>query len=458
MARKGRLGGKFAHAAHIKRHTKGTSNEISFSVLDAAKMMLDGDDEPLPHGGLLGRIPLFTLPGRRGKKVSATPAKGQEFVLPGGEPLQGDPVSSVPQTLAPPAGVSPLAKGAQEPPSFGAKLGRFSQKRAKTQGEMPSVSREKEIALRKARRKLYRVTAVSFVALTTVGLLTAAGAFLYGNHQEQVSYANELRAVLEEISDIDEIVVEMDSALANPTDHASLEAMPQLLEEVADARSRLEQAQEKNSLAFEGLRESTVEREAAGNATVAIGSRLEMLSQGEALMLAALGLEAASNELAEAWQMVLDADSLTREAAQLVSSYTVSNIEASQVKTQEALTLFEQAAAQIEAVAANCPGIEVSSQQQYLQKRLEAQQHALASGNAMLLEDATTAVTENEACNAAEGEAATLAESLPDNPADPATERYAMVVKEPAKAYEEARSQAAAADAFLRDYLGSFTK
>ncbi len=34
---------KVAKAAHIKRNTEGTSNEISFSVLDAAKNSLDGE-------------------------------------------------------------------------------------------------------------------------------------------------------------------------------------------------------------------------------------------------------------------------------------------------------------------------------------------------------------------------------------------------------------------------------
>ena len=40
---------KITRAAHIKRHTRGTSNEISFSVLDAAKNALEGDDDGLKH-------------------------------------------------------------------------------------------------------------------------------------------------------------------------------------------------------------------------------------------------------------------------------------------------------------------------------------------------------------------------------------------------------------------------
>ncbi|MFR9259562.1 MAG: hypothetical protein ACLVMH_11790 [Christensenellales bacterium] len=63
---------KITRAAHIKRHTRGTSNEISFSVLDAAKNALEGDDDGLKHRP--GRISLFTLPGKR-KKPAPTPTK-----------------------------------------------------------------------------------------------------------------------------------------------------------------------------------------------------------------------------------------------------------------------------------------------------------------------------------------------------------------------------------------------
>lgn len=431
MAHKGRLGGKFAHAAHIKRHTKGTSNEISFSVLDAAKMTLDGDDEPLPHGGLLGRIPLFTLPGRRGKKVSATPTKEQELVLPTGEPLPKEPLPAP----------SPIM-----------------QKSNKNQGQKASVSRENEIARRKARRHRYRVAATAFVIICSVGLLGAAGTLLYSNHQEHVSYVDDLKNSLGVVEHVDESLVLMDDALKDPASQDSLETMEELLAVADSLRAQLDDAHRLATSALQGMRDSSADKETAANALTAIEARLEMLSQGEALMSAALGASKASEALTEAWGVVIEGDSLAREAAQLVSSYTVENIEASQGKTQEALDLFEEALRQVEGVAAAYPGIDVSVQQEYLQTRLEAQQHALASGEAMLNEDTAVATSENEACNKAETQAAQLAESLPSDPADPAVKAYAAVTDEPAKAYEEARSQAAAADAFLRDYLGSFSK
>ena len=66
---------KTKHAAHIKRHTVGTSNEISFSVLDAAKNALDGEKglEDEKKGLHFGGISLFTMPHK--KKAISTPKK-----------------------------------------------------------------------------------------------------------------------------------------------------------------------------------------------------------------------------------------------------------------------------------------------------------------------------------------------------------------------------------------------
>lgn len=61
---KGNSGG----AGHVKQSTRGTSNEISFSVLDNMASPEDEADKRSP----LGRISLFTL-GR--KRPSSTPSK-----------------------------------------------------------------------------------------------------------------------------------------------------------------------------------------------------------------------------------------------------------------------------------------------------------------------------------------------------------------------------------------------
>ena len=58
------------HPMHIKRRTRGSSNEISFSVLDAAREARDADERDRREGGS-GGPSLFTL-GKGKKPVSYT--------------------------------------------------------------------------------------------------------------------------------------------------------------------------------------------------------------------------------------------------------------------------------------------------------------------------------------------------------------------------------------------------
>ena len=82
----GKRNDKLGRAAHIKRHTVGTSNEISFSVLDAAKNELEGDvgKDAAARPSRFGHVSLFTLPLRR-KKSIATPTKERGLLLSSGE-------------------------------------------------------------------------------------------------------------------------------------------------------------------------------------------------------------------------------------------------------------------------------------------------------------------------------------------------------------------------------------
>ena len=56
------------HPMHIKRRTRGSSNEISFSVLDAAREARDAEERDRHEGGS-GGPSLFTL--GKGKKPRA---------------------------------------------------------------------------------------------------------------------------------------------------------------------------------------------------------------------------------------------------------------------------------------------------------------------------------------------------------------------------------------------------
>ena len=79
------------HPMHIKRRTRGSSNEISFSVLDAAREARDAEERDRHEGGS-GGPSLFTL--GKGKKPRPTPVKGQSIVLSGEAPASPSASSS----------------------------------------------------------------------------------------------------------------------------------------------------------------------------------------------------------------------------------------------------------------------------------------------------------------------------------------------------------------------------
>ena len=91
----------------------------------------------------------------------------------------------------------------------------------------------------------------------------------------------------------------------------------------------------------------------------------------------------------------------------------------------------------------------------YLNLKSQAAGEALASNAAILIQDKSTAESHNDAYNQADAEATTLAEKLPSDLTQLVVDSYATNQDALIKEYENARSDAATHDAFLREYLGT---
>lgn len=94
----------------------------------------------------------------------------------------------------------------------------------------------------------------------------------------------------------------------------------------------------------------------------------------------------------------------------------------------------------------------------YIDKRLEAQGYAIESNDALINRDTQAATEHNDAYNNAEKQAGELAEKLPEDPDELVVEAFESKTASSREMYENARSQAQSADAFIRDYLGTFNK
>lgn len=435
---------KLTHAAHIKRHTEGTSNEISFSVLDAAKNALDVDEgkdvkaKP-PHFGV---ISLFTL-GPRRKKPVATPTKEKELLVPsGGEPLsQG---SSSPTTVVPVASASSGTAPAPIPAPAAAP-------------SRPYQSPEIEIARRKARRRRHRRIGVAFVVVATLALLAAGGTYLFKEFERNSNQVAQLNAALDGIARTDAVLLDLDEVLNAPLDPKNAQVLQEVQAALPQVERQLDEASKLASGASEQLHDSH-DKEAAAQALAAVAARRELISNGGQVVAEALDAQDGMQRADAAWAEVLAGDALVRDAAKLVADTTAENVAASKEKTNEAVAHLNAAQDQFAELDLLFPDAGYTDYLDYLARRLEAMAAAAASDEALLAEDRVTAAEQNDAYNKADAAAVDIAKSLPDDPAQPIQEAFERSTKAPLEAYSTTRLQAGAADAFLRDYLGTVNK
>lgn len=461
----GKRNDKLGRAAHIKRHTVGTSNEISFSVLDAAKNELEGDvgKGAAARPSRFGHVSLFTLPLRR-KKSIATPTKERGLLLSSGEfasaenptPASslgtvdvGSPKSDVGGPTTVPTGAPrKTAAAGSAAPAAGAPA------------PVPSKlvrSPEEEIALRKARRRLHRMLAATLVVVVGLCLAGAGGWYLYQDHQRHLHQVAQLDEALDLIREADETVVALDGIVANPLDAGSLAQADSVLAKLPAALAQLEEADAAARRVSVDLRESE-DKEAANQTVAATGARTALIESGRQIVEQAQRADEAARAVREAWQRVVEADALARDAAALVADTTAEHVTASKDKTNAAVGAFADAQTALEALDSVYADVDLASPLDYVAKRIEAMGYALASDDAFLAKNKEEAVAQNDAYNRADAEAATLAAGLPDDVAQLVFDAYDQATGTLFETYSTARSQAGAADAFLRDYLGTTSK
>ena len=158
--------------------------------------------------------------------------------------------------------------------------------------------------------------------------------------------------------------------------------------------------------------------------------------------------------LGECWATVGEADDAMRESARLVEDTTEANTKESEEKSKEAQALFEKAKDQLEVVKTRYPAAGLDAVGNYIDKRIEEIGYAIASDEAIYIQDKATADAQNERYNEADDEAVSIADGIPKRIENVILDQYDLNVKDANEGYFSARSDAAAADSFLREYLG----
>ena len=297
---------KQAHAAHIKQHTVGTSNELSFSVLDAAKSRADAEDGkgPSSQATSFGRVSMFSLPtGARRKKRVTTPT--QDNVLP----------LSTGETIVTPAGGS--AKADQG--TFQVKINRGASGQAgglalggplggavasggtlgKALGQAYG-SPEVEIERRKSRRRRRRTVTVLLGVAVALVALGAVGYFLYTGIMNQQYQVDLLKQALAQIEQVDQTVVPIDGLVDQAGEEIDPDTVNGLLAAIPDAYSLLDSAQGMATRAGQNMRGAS-DKNAADQAVQTIAARRSMLDAAKTLLQADLDAYDATQGLTQAW-------------------------------------------------------------------------------------------------------------------------------------------------------------
>ena len=447
---------KLNHAAHVKKSTRGTSNELSFSVLDAARNALDdGKDPSSDQARGFGRIRLFTLPiGRR--KPPATPKKDELAALMGGSSPVPSSTSSTPSLVKPvesdkPSSEAPAVPLPQAEPKA-PKPTQPSPSRFERAPRSTGRTSEEEIAWRKARRRKGKILAGVLCAVIIVALAGAGLLYLYQDNVRYQQNTQLLQESADALTSTDEFLLALDDALKDPLGDQAETFFNDRQGDLASIGSSLQLAESKADEAMQGLRE-TVEREAADALMATSAARQTLVDQGWRILEDSVGMKSLYERVGEAWQQTGEADSLAREAAQLAGENSQEAITRSMELSNEASDLFSDVRATMEVLAQEDAEVDLSAQIAYLDKRIEALGYAVASNDALLARDTAAAVEQNDAYNAADKEAASLAAALPIDPGQPVLDALEERLADPIEAYEAARGQASTSDAFLRDYF-----
>ena len=452
---------------HLKRNTKGSSNELSFDVLDAARNDLDSKKRKGSR---------FVIPTPQTVRPVATKAPDTNATATAPEPPKAPKPSKEAKPAKPARGEKAARKHKQREAEREEKRKKKERKKLNStklldtstdQSVKPSrgtshgvkknasLSTVPEVERRKKSRHARRVR-MGVIAAVFVVVAIGVGAFLgYQYYQGRVTFENRYAEMVSCISDVDKDLVELEAILAkSPADvtDEDVTTIEKLVPQVKDGLQRV--TPQIDVLAKDATREKDML--ALEYAASAVDGRLDMVGFSERLSGLYAKANKASAEANEAWGLVSSADQLARESvAEANAASTEEALNASKEKTQQAIERIEEARKQLEDVAAIYDGAIFSSQISYLDKRKEALEHEVLVNEALLAGDRQRAIDENDAYNAADEEAVRIASTLPASPSAQARSSYDAKILATKDSYKGTREEVTRADANIRSYLAS---
>ena len=424
--------GKDARGAQIRKSTLGTSNEISFSVLDAASSRSgrsqkrrgkgawqsfdqDAAAPGVPLAPPPGEISLFTM-GTDGRPPS-TPRKDQGLTLPSGEFVPTGP------------------RGGS------------------------AVMAVNEVAARKKSRRRARMVGVLASVMVLLALVAGFTSLIASLVNAQNTQQSQLVGLVKELETTDPVLLSMDEAVLAVTsgqapDEETLSSIDDLLEQgSAGVLATLDQVKQKTQDLEERLMSGT-DREVANNCIASVNARSAMIETGFAILQTAAPLCQAKEEAHLGWQALGQAENFSRQAADVLATMNTETVQQSKDYSQQALDQLYQARDYFARAAEYSEAVDLAAYTDYLQLKINASAAAIEADDAYLDRDKELMEERNAASNDYEAQAAEALTLSDANPEPLYDQVLTDDTAQPLLNYQVERGNVSVADEWLRNFLG----
>lgn len=318
-------------------------------------------------------------------------------------------------------------------------------------------STEEKQAARKRTKKIIKIALIVVAVFALVALAIAGGSYLYKEYEKQQSNVELLKKSFSYLEESDSTLVDIDSFFQEKFNDSTVAQAEELLEKIPDAQKNIDSAQYYADLANEGLNETSKDKEAAECALNSIVARETMFSVSEERLQEDIFAKKAMDAIDKAQTTINEANSLLAQSAKVIANTTTENVNSSTQYTTSARGLYKKALEQLQEVSQAYSKVDIQSLNEYVSKKIEACDAALASNAAILIQDKEVAEENNAKYNEADAEAVAIAEKLPRSFNQLVISAYQSAIKPLAEKYDTARSEVSVNDSTLRKYLNTET-
>lgn len=310
------------------------------------------------------------------------------------------------------------------------------------------LSRRTEKA-RQHRRRIYRV----LITVAVLAVVAGIGLHLYQNARAYDQAEGSFKEAVSLMQGTDEVVVGVDAAVNSQVTADRLADLQSLLDQVPDTEDQLQQVIDIMDQIEPAMKQHN-NGDIVAQLRTSAQARLTMLEAGSQLVEYDIEAMRASESFAEAWTLILDADTRSREAGAFVAYATTSNVNQALSLNAQALADLTSAKDKLGDASDAFPEVDFTTLVGYADAKTTALGYATAADQAYLAGDTATSDAQIALYDTADQQAVQYAAKLPSDPAQIILGAYDKATATLRKTYVEARQQASDADAAVRNYLG----